>query len=241
MAEITRKPRDRKRIAAWSSVAVVALGFGIAGVVYDPAAEIGTLCGSASFALDIGAIDFAKEQLALAADQDPDDPWVLLLGSRVAFAEQDTARATALLDRLLAIDPGHEEAHLYYAYAAWEGGDWLAAREHYRKGGNALERTGREDLVGEYLVRLGLLEIAAGDFAAADAIANRLLALDLRPAAGHLISAFSHLGRGDDTNHRRALERAYACDPREPLFRQGPGPLSRAFPWLPAPRGESES
>ena len=234
MGERAAVKRDVPRRVAWTCVAVVAAGFGLAGVVYDPDPEFGSLCGSASFALDMGALDFARAQLDRAELQDPDHPWLHLLRSRLAYAEHDPDRAERHLREVLRIEPDHPEAHLHLAFYAWERCDWESALDHYRKGGHALEKTPRQDVLAEYWLRLAELELAAGSPAAAHALGKRLIDQGLRPAAGELICAFSRLVQGDDRAYGRGLERAYSIDPFEPLFRQGPGPLARAFPWLPA-------
>jgi hypothetical protein len=229
MVETKPRKRDRVRIVAWSLTALVGI-LGSAGIVYESEPDLEVLCGSASFALDIGATDFAREQIGRAAD-----PWVNLLQARVALLEADHAAAQRYLARTLERDPGNQEAHLHFGWSAYECGDWATSLAHYEAGGDVLRQSGRADLFTEYQIRVATLLIAVGRLDEAEAIACELIASGERSAAGHLISAFSHLARGDDTKFGLALERAHSSDPLEPLFRQGQGPLSSVFPWLPAP------
>lgn len=234
MAERGAKRPDVARRVAWSAAGLCAV-LGIAGVVWEPEPDLGVLCGSASFALDIGAKDFAREQLARAERQEPDDPWVNLLAARLAFLDDDLAAGEARLDRVLAVDPNHGEAHLHYGWSAYERGDWDLALSHYEAGGPTLMLTGRVDLIDEYHIRLALLLIGAGRAEEALAIGEELARGGRRPAAALAISAYSRMALGDDTSFGQELGRAYSSDPFEPLFRQDLGPLARAFPWFPAP------
>lgn len=234
MADRAQPKPDIARRVAWSAAALAGV-LGIAGIVYEPEPSLGTLCGTASFALDIGAVDFAREQLARAVDQDENDPWVNLLRARLAFLDEDLAGGEAFLDRVLAVEPDHGEAHLYYGWSAFSRGAWDVALEHYEAGGPTLLLTGRADLIAEYRIRLALLLIGAGRAGDALAVAKELEASGERPAAARAISAFSRLALGDDTSFGQELGRAYSSDPFEPLFRQDFGPLARAFPWFPAP------
>jgi len=234
MAEQGRTKRDRVRVAVWSATALVA-ALGVAGITYEAEPEIEVLCGTASFALEIGAMDFAREQLDRAREQDADFPGVQLLEARLAFLEEDLPRGEAHLDRVLEVEPDNGEAHLYYGWSAYERGAWDVALHHYEAGGPLLQQTGRVDLIAEYRIRLGMLLLGAGRAREALEIGELLVAEGSRSSAGHLISAYSHLALGADTKFGHELGRAYSSDPLEPLFRQDCGPLSRAFPWFPAP------
>ncbi len=230
-----KKPRDMARIVAWSATAAIGLTLAIAGVVYKPGADLATLCGSASFALQMGAVDYAREQVSHAAEKAPDDPAVRLLEARLAFVDDDLALATRHLDVVLKSEPDNGEAHLYYGFAAFAAKDWAASLEHYEKGAATLERTQRQDLITDLHIRLAELYLGAGRFREALHLGEQIVADNIRPAVGYLISAYSHLGLGDDTDFGQGLGRAYSSDPLDPLFRQSPGPLAKAFPWLPAP------
>lgn len=228
------RPRDTSRVVAWSSVAVVALGFTLAGVVYKPGADVPTLLSTATFALDMQAIEFAAEQIEQAARLAPDDPSVNFVQGRLAWAQGDAVRAREFVERSLSADPSVAEVQLMRAYLAYDAEDWTAALESYQAGGEALERTGRLPIITEYQIRLALLLVGDGQFDRAEEICAEIVRANYRPAAGYLISAYSRLGRGDDTGFGQRLAWAYSSDPLEPLFRQGLGPLETAFPWLPA-------
>lgn len=229
-----RKPRDRARIAAWSAVAVVAVSFGLAGVVWKPAPDVAVLLSSAEFALRMDSLDFAGEQIGAVLAREPENGDALVLRALLAFKRDDPTAAERDLETVLASAPERGDANLYMGHVEFERRAWGESLAHYRLGEAAIEGTHNLPLQDEFQVRMGLLRLATGDFAGAEAVAARLIAASGRPAAGFLIRAFSRLGEGDDTGFGQALARAYSEDESEPLFRQSRKMLLEAIPWASA-------
>ncbi len=77
--------RDRTRIVAWTSTAVVGLSLSLAAVVYKPAPDIAVVLEGARFMIGLGLVDQATEQLNEVLRREPDQPEAELLLANVDF------------------------------------------------------------------------------------------------------------------------------------------------------------
>jgi predicted Zn-dependent protease with MMP-like domain len=100
--------------------------------------------------LDDGDLEGARAALADAITLGGEDhPAVIYTRACLVWEEQGPAEATPLLERVIAVDPAHADAHYALACAAEERGDREAMIEHHSHAHRLDARADREARLGD--------------------------------------------------------------------------------------------
>ena len=170
--------------------------------------------------LNLGEWQRAGELAASVLEQEPEDLLMLKGAFDAAHETGEHAAAAGYLDRLLALDPGPEDAvrahnqGIYYA----QSGDTENGRALLRR---AIEL---DPELGVSYLALATLHLDAGEFDQALAIADELLAREAKNPEALSIRYEVYRRSGDAENLQRALEELQSADPEsvaDAFFQQG--------------------
>jgi tetratricopeptide (TPR) repeat protein len=135
------------------------------------------------------------------------------------------------LEDVLDREPEDAYANLLMGYVQERRRAYGPALEHMLKGKACIEASGNPAFVTDWMVSVGFLRVANGEFHEALQVAEEVLSRDPQRASAYVIRAFSRLGVQDDNGYRREIAKAYALDPGDIAFRMERSLVTTAMPW----------